>query len=168
MELVRNEMRKSLVGSKDVPTGRTFGGLTIGELAERAHVNRETVRYYERRQLLPRPSRSVSGYRVFADDAVRRFRFIRHAQGLGFSLNEIRELLALRVKSVNTCDRVRERTEAKIAEVQRKIESLRHMKRALSELVTECSRRGRTKECPILDSLEANGWFEPHEGGDNG
>jgi MerR family copper efflux transcriptional regulator len=154
--------------SAEVQEQRTFGRLTIGELAERAHVNRETVRYYERRRLLPRPLRAVSGYRVFNEDAVRRLRFIRHAQDLGFSLNEIRELLALRVKTVDTCDRVRERAEAKIADIKRKIESLRHMKDALSELVAECSRRGRTKECPILDSLEANGWFEHQKGDDNG
>src|SRR5216683_1860364 len=109
--------------------------LTIGELAKRAHVNRETVRYYERRRLLPRPSRSISGYRVFNEDAVRRLRFIRHAQELGFSLNEIRELLALRVKSVDTCDRVRERAEAKIVDIEKKIGALQHMNEALSELV---------------------------------
>jgi Hg(II)-responsive transcriptional regulator len=142
--------------------------LTIGKLAKQAHVNRETVRYYERRRLLPRASRSMSGYRVFADDAVRRIRFIRHAQELGFSLNEIRELLALRVNSVYTCDRVRERTEVKIADIERKIHALQHMSDALSELVAACSRRGRTKDCPILDSLEANGWFEDHIGGHNG
>jgi MerR family transcriptional regulator, copper efflux regulator len=82
--------------------------LTVGELAERAHVNRETVRYYERRRLLPRPSRLVSGYRVFGDNAVRRLRFIRLAQELGFSLNEIKELLGLRAKSVDACGSVRE------------------------------------------------------------
>jgi MerR family copper efflux transcriptional regulator len=142
--------------------------LTIGELAKRAHVNRETVRYYERRRLLPRPSRSISGYRVFADDAVRRLSFIRHAQELGFSLNEIRDLLALRVKSVDTCDRVRERAEAKLADIEKKIKSLQHMKEALSELVGACSRRGKTRECPILDSLEANGWFQHHIGGRDG
>ena len=142
--------------------------LTIGKLAKQAHVNRETVRYYERRRLLPRPSRSVSGYRVFADDAVRRLRFIRHAQELGFSLNEFKELLALRVKSVDTCDRVRERAEVKIAAIEKKIKALQHMNDALSELVAACSRRGRTKDCPILDSLEANGWFEQHIGGHNG
>ena len=142
--------------------------LTIGKLAKQAHVNRETVRYYERRRLLPRPSRSISGYRVFADDAVRRLRFIRHAQELGFSLNEIRELLALRVKSVDTCDRVREQAEAKIVDIKKKIKALQHMNEALSELVSACARRGRTKECPILDSLEANGWFEHHNGADNG
>src|SRR6266404_796308 len=95
--------------------------LTIGKLAKQAHVNRETVRYYERRRLLPRASRSISGYRVFPDDALRRLRFIRHAKVLGFSLNEIRELLTLRVNSIDTCDRVRERTEVKIADIERKV-----------------------------------------------
>src|SRR6266567_4181011 len=102
--------------------------LTIGQLAKQAHVNRETVRYYERRRLLSRPSRSISGYRVFSDDAVRRLRFIRHAKMLGFSLNEIRELLTLRVSSVGTCDRVRARTLAKITDIDQKIRSLRQMK----------------------------------------
>jgi MerR family copper efflux transcriptional regulator len=142
--------------------------LTIGQLAKQARVNRETVRYYERRRLLPRPSRSISGYRVFADDAVRRLRFIRHAQELGFSLREIRELLALRVNSVDTCDRVRERAEAKIADIVKKLKSLQHMREALSELVAACSRRGKTRGCPILDSLEANGWFEHQIGGREG
>ena len=142
--------------------------LTIGELAKQAHVNRETVRYYEPRRLLPRASRSISGYRVFADEAVRRLRFIRHAKELGFSLNEIRELLTLRVNSIDTCDRVRERTEIKLADINKKIQSLQHMKDALCELVTACSRRGKTKDCPILDSLEANGWFEHHVRGHNG
>jgi len=142
--------------------------LTIGELAKRAQVNRETVRYYERRRLLPRASRSMSGYRVFSDDALRRLRFIRHAKVLGFSLNEIRELLTLRVNSIDTCDRVRERAEVKIADIERKTQALQHMRDALSELVTACSRRGKTNDCPILDSLEANGWFEHHIGGHKG
>ncbi len=89
-------------------------------------------------------------------------------QELGFSLNEIRDLLALRIKSVDTCDRVRERAEAKVADIEKKIKSLQHMKEALSELVGACSRRGKTRECPILDSLEANGWFQHHIGGRDG
>lgn len=131
--------------------------LTIGQLARRAHVNRETVRYYERRRLLQRPARSIAGYRVFSDDPVQRLRFIRHAKMLGFSLEEIKELLALRVHSIGTCDRVRERTQSKIADIERKIEALQQMRRVLSELVTACSRRRKTEECPILDSLEASG-----------
>ena len=168
MERARRPRSKSPVRTADVANERAIERLTIGELAERAHVNRETVRYYERRRLLPRPSRSISGYRVFSDDSVRRLRFIRHAQELGFSLNEIRELLALRVKSADTCDRVRARTETKMDDIEKKINALQHMKDALSELVSACGRRGRTRECPILDSLEANGWFEHHDGGDNG
>jgi MerR family copper efflux transcriptional regulator len=131
--------------------------LTIGQLATQAQVNRETVRYYERRRLLSRPSRSISGYRVFSDDAVRRLRFIRHAKMLGFSLNEIRELLTLRVSSVGTCDRVRERTLAKIADIDHKIRSLRQMKSTLTQLTAACERRGKTNDCPILASLEAPG-----------
>ena len=129
--------------------------LTIGQLAKQARVNRETVRYYERRQLLQRPSRSIGGYRVFSDDAVKRLQFIRHAKMLGFSLEEIREFLALRVHSVGTCERVRERAQMKITEIERKIESLEQMKRVLGELVSACARRRKTNECPILDSLEA-------------
>jgi len=131
--------------------------LTIGQLAKQAGVNRETVRYYERRRLLSRPSRSISGYRVFSDDAVRRLRFIRHAKMLGFSLNEIRELLALRVDSIDECDRVRVRTQAKLADIDNKIQLLRQMKAALTRLVGACERRGKTNDCPILDSLEAPG-----------
>ena len=131
--------------------------LTIGQLAKEAHVNRETVRYYERRRLLQRPSRSLAGYRVFSDDALRRLRFIRHAKMLGFSLEEIRELLALRVHSVDTCGRVRQRTLVKIADIERKIGALQEMKRALGDLVSACSHRRKTDECPILGSLEANG-----------
>ncbi len=131
-------------------------GLTIGQLAEQAQVNRETVRYYERRRLLQRPSRSLGGYRVFSDDALRRLRFIRHAKMLGFSLEEIKELLALQVRSVDTCDRVRARTLTKVADIEGKIEALQRMRRALSELVSACSRRRKTDDCPILDSLEAS------------
>ena len=131
--------------------------LTIGRLAKQVRVNRETVRYYERRRLLQRPSRSAAGYRVFSDDALRRLRFIRHAKMLGFSLEEIKELLALRIHSIDTCERVRERTQTKIADIENKIETLQRMKRSLSELITACSRRRKTDECPILDCLDANG-----------
>ena len=132
-------------------------GLTIGQLAEQAHVNRETVRYYERRRLLQRPSRTVAGYRVFSDDALRRLRFIRHAKMLGFSLKEIKELLQLRVHSIDSCARVRVRTLVKITDIERKIGALQEMRRALGDLVSACSLRRKTDECPILDSLEANG-----------
>src|SRR6267378_3981697 len=91
--------------------------LTIGRLAREARVNLETVRYYERRGLLPKPPRSDSGYRLFPMDAARRLRFIRRAQELGFSLKEIRELLSLRVSRSTTSRDIRARAEAKIVDI---------------------------------------------------
>jgi MerR family transcriptional regulator, copper efflux regulator len=138
------------------PGARTATRLTIGELAKHARVNRETVRYYERRRLLARPVRSLSGYRMFNEDALRRLRFIRHAKLLGFSLREIKELLALRIDSADTCERVCRRTELKLADIENRIAALERMRRALRELVAACSRRGKSTACPILDSLEAS------------
>src|SRR5258707_6858770 len=98
--------------------------LTIGRLAELGGVHLETIRYYEREGLLPRPPRTRAGYRIFPIDAARRLRFIKRAQELGFSLKEIRELLALRVKPGTKPDQIRARTEAKIAAIDEKIQTL--------------------------------------------
>src|SRR5215470_7354960 len=99
--------------------------LTTGELAKRGGVNLETIRYYERRGLLPKPARSQSGYRAFSLDAVRRVRFIKQAQELGFSLKEIQELLALRIAPDSTQADVRARATRKIADIDAKIKKLR-------------------------------------------
>jgi Hg(II)-responsive transcriptional regulator len=131
---------------------------TIGELARQADVNRETVRYYERLRLLPRPARTAAGYRIFAQDSLRRLRFIRHAKALGFSLGEIRELLALRIESVGACVRAQEQTRAKIADIDRKSRSLKLIRDALGELLDACARRRKSNACPILESLDANAW----------
>src|SRR5918996_1857178 len=102
--------------------------LTIGQLAERAGVNIQTVRYYERRGLMPRPARTRAGYRQYRPEAADRLRFIRRAQDLGFSLEEIAELLALRVKHASACATVEARARDKIALVERKIDELERMK----------------------------------------
>ena len=128
--------------------------LTIGRLAKKAGVNLETVRYYERRGLLPRPPRSESGYRLFPDEAAGRLRFIRRAQELGFSLAEIRELLSLRVSRTAKRTDVRTRAEAKIADIDARIRSLHSMKRALYKLTRVCAGCGPIAECPILESLD--------------
>src|SRR6266851_8360228 len=94
---------------------------TIGRLARETGINLETVRYYERQGLLPKPPRSASGYRLFPADAAQRLRFIRRAQELGFSLKGIRELLALRVSPRTSSAEVRKRTEVKIADIEQKI-----------------------------------------------
>ncbi len=132
-----------------------MSGLTIGELARRAGVNRETIRYYERRRLLARPARTIKGYRVFADDAVERLRFIKHAQALGFTLEEVRELLGLRLDEHSSCEQVRARAMRKLADVEAKLAALRRLQRVLGGLVRACERRRPTAPCPILESLAA-------------
>src|SRR5213596_1972763 len=128
--------------------------LTRGELAQQGRVNAETIRYYERRGLLPKPPRTPSGYRTFDREAVRRLRFIKQAQALGFSLKEVRELLALRVDPRTSCADVRRRAEAKIADIEEKLRALRAMKRTLVRITAACAGRGPVSECPILESLE--------------
>lgn len=132
-------------------------GLTIGRLARQGQVNVETIRYYERRGMLPRPPRRPSGYRVFPPSAVRVLRFVKSAQGLGFSLKEIKDLLSLRVQPGRGCADVRERAEQKIAEIDQKIRVLQAMRKALLRLAAACSGRGPISECPILESLETGG-----------
>jgi MerR family mercuric resistance operon transcriptional regulator len=131
--------------------------LTIGRLARATGVNLETVRYYERRGLLPRPPRSTSGYRLFPEDAAKRLKFIRRAQELGFSLREIRELLSLRVARNASCTAVCRKADAKIADIESKIRSLESMKKTLSRLRNACAGRGPISECSILESLEREG-----------
>ena len=128
--------------------------LTIGHLAREAGINLETVRYYERRGLLPKPPRSTSGYRLFPAEAARRLRFIRRAQELGFSLREIQELLSLRMAPGKTSNDIRKRAEAKITDIQSKIKSLESMEKTLRRLAKTCAGCGPIAECPILESLD--------------
>lgn len=132
-----------------------MGNLTIGQLAKKAHVNVETIRYYERRGLMPEPSRRQSGYRQYSQDAVARLQFIRRAKELGFSLTEISELFSLRVDPHTTCGDVKRHAQAKIADIEEKIESLVKMKLALVRLTASCRGRGPASECPILEALDS-------------
>lgn len=129
--------------------------MTIGQLAKKAQVNVETVRYYERRGLIPEPPRRESGYRRYAQDAVARIQFIKRVKELGFSLREILELLSLRMDPDTTCADVKRRAEVKIADIEEKIRSLRGMQKALMKLAASCTGRGPTNECPILEALDA-------------
>ncbi len=130
-------------------------GLKIGEVAERGGVNLETIRYYEREGLLPKPPRLPSGYRVFPESAVSRVRFIKRAQELGFSLAEVKELLSLRIDHDREAAEVRELAKAKIADIEEKIRTLQRMKEVLSGLTDRCSGCGPTSECPILASIDS-------------
>jgi MerR family transcriptional regulator, copper efflux regulator len=135
-------------------TRRTeVNGLTIGEVAKRARVHVETLRYYERRGLLVKPLRSESNYRLYSEDTVRRVRFIKAAQALGFSLKEIQELLALQAAPQASCADIRTYTETKISDIDAKIDLLIAMKHALSKLAEECSTDGPLTDCPILMAL---------------
>jgi MerR family mercuric resistance operon transcriptional regulator len=135
--------------------------LTIGQLARRAGVNVETVRYYERRALLPEPPRTRAGYRQYAPDAVRRMGFIKRAQELGFTLDEIAELLALRVDPETNCDAVEAQAEHAIARIDAKVAHLDRMRAALGKLVKACRARRPTDECPVLETLEERGEDSP-------
>ncbi len=127
---------------------------TIGRLARGVGCRVETIRYYERRGLIMPVSRTPSGYRLYNEDSLRRLSFIRHAKELGFTLEEIRELLRLRVDSSTVCERVKERTEAKLHSVERKIESLLSIRRILKDLLRACTTRSPTEPCPILGAME--------------
>jgi MerR family transcriptional regulator, copper efflux regulator len=127
--------------------------LTIGRLAERAGVGVETIRFYERRGLIPEPRRTASGYRQYPSGEVSRLRFIRRAQELGFSLAEIRELLSLRLDSASDCSAVRERAERKIETIDAKIRDLRRVKNALAELRDVCAGQGPASECAVLEAM---------------
>jgi len=128
-------------------------GLTTGKLAKEANVNAETLRYYERRGLLPEPPRRESGYRMYPPQSIERLRFIKGAQALGFTLDEIRELLDLRVDENATQADVRERAKIKAVEIEAKIEALTNMRAALLHLIDQCRGDGPTGECPILEAL---------------
>src|SRR5260370_6268041 len=117
-------------------------GLTTAKLGKEGGVNVETIRYYERHGLLPKAPRTPSGYRKFSADYVTRLRFIRHAQELGFTLKEVKELLAIRVKPGSSCADVRHRAEAKIADVDEKIRQLQAIRKALSKLTVTCAGQG--------------------------
>ena len=128
--------------------------LTIGRIAAQADVNIETIRYYERRGLLPDPRRNESGYRQYDPESVTRLRFIKEAQALGFSLEEIQGLLALRVDKETTCADVRRRAERKAADIEAKISTLQQMHDALQEMIAACAEGGPSGECPFLETLE--------------
>jgi Hg(II)-responsive transcriptional regulator len=128
--------------------------LSIGQVARRAGVGVETVRFYERLGLVAEPARRNSGYRQFSEDVVTRLRFIKRAKELGFSLKEIKELLALRVDPSRTCADVKAKAEAKLADIEAKIRSLQRMKKALLKLTRQCNGRGPTSDCPILQAIE--------------
>lgn len=132
--------------------------MTIGQLAKQAGVNIETVRFYERRRLLTPSSRKPSGYRLYSPADLSRLRFIKQAQTWGFSLHEVEELLNLRVQSSASCQQVKQRTQAKLAQVEKKIDDLERLAKGLRKLTRSCEKGEMTEYCPILKSVEDGGF----------
>lgn len=128
--------------------------LTTGQLAKKANVNVETIRYYERRGLIPEPLRSESGYRRYSQDSIARIQFIKRAKELGFSLKEVSELLSLRVDPNTNCADVKRMAEVKITDIKEKIHALQRIKEALTKLRESCKGSGPASKCPILEALD--------------
>lgn len=130
--------------------------LTIGQLAKQAGVNIDTLRYYEKRGLLPAARRKESGYRQYLDDAVLRIRFIKHAKDLGFSLDEISELLSLKIDRTAKCGDIKKRAQRKLSEIEGKMQMLERMRVTLTKLTQTCDEGKRVSECPLLEALDMN------------
>ena len=133
--------------------------LTIGRLAAASGVSRDTVRYYERLKLLPRPGRTRSGYRVFSEDDIQRVRFIKAAQTIGLSLAEIKELLPVGKAGVAECRRVRDALTAKLQQVDKRLAEILALKAALTDSLKECEAAlaggGRTG-CPVVSRIKSS------------
>lgn len=132
-----------------------MAAMTIGELAARAGVGVETVRFYERRGLLAPPPRTGAGYRQYPHESVALLRFIQRAKELGFSLGEIGELISLRPGPGVACAEVRARADAKIADIDARLRDLARIRASLAELSEACAAGGDGNDCPILDALNA-------------
>ncbi len=131
--------------------------MRIGTVARECEVNVDTIRYYEREGLLPPPRRRPSGYREYGRDAVRRLRFIRRAKDLGFSLDDIRELLNLSVDREHGVKGVKQRAQARLASVEQRLAHLERMRDGLKTLIADCPGHGPLGECPILQALSGPG-----------
>jgi DNA-binding transcriptional MerR regulator len=129
--------------------------LRIGELAQATHVHLETSRYHEREGLMFPPERTTAGHRAYASVDLHRLLYIKRAQTLGFTLSEIRELLALRIEPDQPCAEVVHQIEGKLEEVKTKIAHLRGIEVTLDRMRASCAGKCTVSECPILGSLGA-------------
>jgi MerR family transcriptional regulator, copper efflux regulator len=136
-----------------------MGSLTRGQLAQRAGVNLETVRFYEKEGLLAPASRTASGYRQFAEATVERLEFVKRAKALGFSLGDIRELLVLQAKNNHCCAEVKQRLQSKLAIVLEKRAELEKLEEDLRSALRKCNRQLKefgsrhAEGCPVLKQM---------------
>jgi len=131
---------------------KAMDALSIGKLSKQCGVNIETIRYYEKIGVMPAPSRSAGGYRIYGADHLKRLSFVRRSRRLGFSLDEIRGLLRLVDGHAYTCAQVHALTLDHLAEIRRKIADLKRLERVMAEMAAQCSGES-VPECPIVDAL---------------
>lgn len=148
-------MSRSQEGGTQLKTGSLAKPLTIKQAAVLAGVGTETVRFYERERLIPEAPRSACGYRQYSEETVRRLRFIKRAQALGFSLSEVRELFALTLTTTATRADIRDRAEAKLQDIEDKMQALYQLKTTLTRITQTCDGKGPLRGCPILEALQA-------------
>ena len=128
--------------------------MRTSEVAAQAKVNSQTLRYYERRGLLPEPDRTPSGYRLYTADAVRVVRFVKRAQQLGFTLSDIEDLLHLAGGGPESCEEAKRMARTRIADLEERIDELTSMRDALMRLVDTCEQPRGERDCPILRDIE--------------
>jgi MerR family mercuric resistance operon transcriptional regulator len=126
--------------------------LSIGSLSQQTGVKVETIRYYEKIKVMPKPGRNAAGYRVYGSAHVKRLHFVRRGRELGFSLDELRRLLALVDGHSYTCSQIHELTIAHVEDIRRKIADLRRLERAMTDMAAKCT-RNQIPECPVIDAL---------------
>lgn len=129
---------------------RTF---LTSQIAKKANVNVETLRFYEKKGLIPNPMRSEAGYRQYPEETIGRILFIKNAQKLGFTLKEIRELLSITLVTKKQCQQVKGEIDHKLIEVDEKIKRLEEISTALKSLRRKCDEGGVDGKCPILKFL---------------
>lgn len=132
---------------------RSPSNMTIGAVAKRAGVGIDTIRYYERERLLPPPRRRASGYREYDAPPSIGLRFIRHAKQLGFTLKEVREMLALSTDHTHGVRGVKHRAQTRLLAIEQRIHELQRIRRGLNKLIDECPGHGDPGACPILGAL---------------
>lgn len=129
--------------------------IKVGEIAKKVGINVETLRYYEKIELMPKPKRKDSRYRYYDKNDLKRLLFIKRAKELGFILKEIKELLELKVESSSTCGDVKHLAENRLKDIKERIKDLKNIKRVLIKLINQClSEKLSTDECPILEIID--------------
>jgi DNA-binding transcriptional MerR regulator len=131
----------------------------IGELAKRTALSIDAIRFYERRKLLPSAVRSTGGFRLYTTDDIERLRFVQRIQRLGFSLEEIKQLMAIRGDKAHACAAVRQFLKTKLGDVRTKVRDLQQLETELKADLGKCNRaskqqRGKTCACPVLEEIE--------------